>query len=99
MSGLLRTPAAATAGTAPDTGRGASITAVRSESLLMRLVAFSALGGFAAAHWGGFVANPPVGRTLLVLRRRHGGAAALGLLDRARFRARRSTRSPRLSPS
>lgn len=82
MSGLLRTPAAATAGTAPDTGRGASITAVRSESLLMRLVAFSALGGFAAAHWGGFVVNPPVGRTLLVLVVATGGAAALGLLDR-----------------
>jgi transglutaminase-like putative cysteine protease len=53
------------------------------ESLLLRLVAFSALGGFAAAHWGAFVANPPVGRMLLVLAVATGGAAALGALARA----------------
>ena len=52
----------------------------------MRLVAFSALGGFAAAHWGAFVTDPPVGRMLLVLAVATGGAAAA----RGARRARRS---------
>jgi hypothetical protein len=58
------------------------IAGASSESLILRLVAFSALGGFAAAHWGALVENPPVGRTLLVLLVATGGAAALGSLDR-----------------
>ena len=88
MSGLLRTPAPAGAagpGVAapPVEGSARSASAVTSESLVMRLVAFSALGGFAAAHWGALVANPPVGRTLLVLLVATGAAAVLGLLPRA----------------
>jgi transglutaminase-like putative cysteine protease len=89
VSGLLvgRTPAPAGAGVAapPAGGSARAAAAVTSESLLLRLVAFSALGGFAAAHWGAFVVNPPVGRILLVLVVATGGAAALGLLDRARL--------------
>jgi len=85
MSGLVgRTPAPAGAGVAAPAidGSARAAMAVRSESLLLRLVAFSALGGFAAAHWGSLVVDPPVGRTLLVLLVATGGAAALGLLDR-----------------
>jgi transglutaminase-like putative cysteine protease len=84
VSGLLRTPAAAGAGGAAPPLDGSTYAAATdtTESLLLRLVAFTALGGFAAAHWGGFVTNPPVGRTLLVLVVATGGAAALGLLDR-----------------
>jgi len=88
MSGLFRTPAPAgvahpgvAAPPAEQSARAAS--AVTSESLVMRLVAFSALGGFAAAHWGALVENPPVGRTLLVLLVATGAAATLGLLARA----------------
>jgi transglutaminase-like putative cysteine protease len=88
MSGLLRTPAPAGAAgggvAAPlvdESARAAS--SVGAESLVMRLVAFSALAGFAAAHWGALVANPPVGRTLLVLLVATGAAATLGLLPRA----------------
>jgi hypothetical protein len=87
VSGLLRTPTPAPAGAGPA---GPSLetsahpaAAVTTESLLLRLVAFSALGGFAAAHWGALVENPPVGRTLLVLLVATGAAAVLGLLDRA----------------
>ena len=85
MSGLLRTPAPAGAGAAapPVDGSAQAAAAVTTESLVMRLVAFSALGGFAAAHWGGFVTDPPVGRMLLVLAVATGGAAALGTLSRA----------------
>jgi transglutaminase-like putative cysteine protease len=85
MSGVLgRTPAPAGPGTTTPAldGSAYAAVAVSSESLLMRLVAFSALGGFAAAHWGALVENPPVGRTLLVLLIATGAAAALGLLDR-----------------
>ena len=69
MSGLLRTPAPAGAGGVAPGLEGSTHTAaaVTTESLLMRLAAFSALGGFAAAHWGALVEHPPVGRTLLVL--------------------------------
>ena len=85
MSGLMRTPAPAGAGGAapPLEGSARAAATSTSESLLLRLVAFTALGGFAAAHWGGFVVHPPVGRTLLLLVVATGGAAALGLLDRA----------------
>src|SRR3954452_3862146 len=85
MSGLLRTPAPAGAGAAapPFDGAAEAAAAVTTESLVMRLVAFSALGGFAAAHWGAFVTEPPVGRMLLVLAVTTGGAAALGALSRA----------------
>jgi transglutaminase-like putative cysteine protease len=85
MSGLLRTPApAGPAGSAPSLEAAAHpAAAVTTESLLLRLVAFSALGGFAAAHWGALVENPPVGRTLLVLLVATGAAAVLGLLGRA----------------
>jgi transglutaminase-like putative cysteine protease len=85
MSGLLRTPVPAGAGPgAPPLETSAyPATAAATESLLLRLVAFSALGGFAAAHWGALVENPPVGRTLLVLLVATGAAAVLGLLARA----------------
>jgi transglutaminase-like putative cysteine protease len=85
MSGLLRTPAPAGAGgvTPPLEGSAYPAAAITGESLLMRLAAFSALGGFAAAHWGALVSNPPVGRLLLVLAVATGAAAALGLLARA----------------
>jgi transglutaminase-like putative cysteine protease len=86
MSGVLgRTPAPAGAGggAAPlASGSARAAAAATTDSLLLRLVAFSALGGFAAAHWGSFVPDPPVGRLLLVLLVTTGGAAALGLLDR-----------------
>jgi protein-glutamine gamma-glutamyltransferase len=88
VSGLLgRTPAAAGAGGAAAPldagGRARTAASVTDDSLVLRLVAFAALGGFAAAHWGGFVANPPVGRMLLVVIVATAGAAALGLLARA----------------
>ena len=85
MSGLLRTPAPAGAGGAapPLDGSAQAVAAATPESLLLRLVAFSALGGFAAAHWGAFVVDPPVGRMLLVLAVATAGAAALGALGRA----------------
>jgi transglutaminase-like putative cysteine protease len=87
MSGLLgRTPAPAGAGgPAPvDAGTQArSSGAVLADSLVMRLVAFSALAAFAVAHWGTLVVDAPVGRMLLVLLIATGGGAALGLLDRA----------------
>jgi protein-glutamine gamma-glutamyltransferase len=85
MSGLLgRTPAAAGAGAAGPRldGSARPAAALGSESLVLRLVAFSALGGFAAAHWGSLVGHPPVGRILLVLLATTAGAAALGLLGR-----------------
>jgi protein-glutamine gamma-glutamyltransferase len=88
MSGVLgRTPAAAGAGGAsPSLEAGAparTAASVTADSLVLRLVAFTALGGYATAHWGALVSNPPVGRTLLVLLVATGGAAALALLDRA----------------
>ncbi len=85
MSGVLgRTPAPATAGAPPaSTGSARSAAAVARDSLSMRLIAFAALGAFAAAHWGLLVEDPPVGRTLLVMLVATGGAAALGLLRRA----------------
>ena len=85
MSGVLgRTPAPAAAGAPPiATGSARSAAAVTRDSLSMRLIAFAALGAFAAAHWGLLVKDPPVGRTLLVLLVATGGAAALGLLPRA----------------
>ena len=65
----------------------------------MRLVAFSALGGFAAAHWGAFVTDPPVGRMLLVLARCHGrrrrARAARPRADPAPRRPRRGRRDRR----
>jgi transglutaminase-like putative cysteine protease len=89
MSALLgRTPAPAAAGGPSPLDAGGSAraaTAAGADSLLMRLVAFSALGGFAAAHWGTLVADPPVGRTLLMLLVATGGGGALGLLARARI--------------
>jgi transglutaminase-like putative cysteine protease len=88
MSGLFgRTPAPAAAGApAPPLdaeGSARSLGAVAADSLVMRLVAFAALGAFAAAHWGRFVEDPPVGRTLLVLLVATGGGAALALIGRA----------------
>ena len=46
-------------------------------SLALRLATFAALLAFAAAHWIGFVANPPVGRALLVVAIATAGGAAL----------------------
>ena len=85
MSGMLgRAPAAATAGAPPASAGGARAAAsVASESLTMRLVAFAALSGFAAAHWAMLVEDAPVGRTLLVVLVATGGAGALALLPRA----------------
>ena len=89
MSGPFgRTPAAASAGGAgvPSLDaptRTGAVLAASPESLLMRLVAFTALAGFAAAHWGAVVAEPPVGRMLLVLLVATCCAAVLGLLARA----------------
>jgi transglutaminase-like putative cysteine protease len=87
MSALLgRTPAPATAGgPAPplDAGTARSMTAAPTDSLQMRLVAFAALGAFAAAHWNSLVENPPAGRMLLVLLVATAGGAVLALLGRA----------------
>ena len=86
MSGLLApAPAPAPAGGAPldSAAQARSMAAVTADSLLMRLVAFSALGAFAVAHWGALVVDAPVGRMLLVLLVAIAGGTALGLLDRA----------------
>jgi protein-glutamine gamma-glutamyltransferase len=86
MSGVLgRTPAPAGAGAAVDAASPltARATAAVTDSLVLRLVAFFALGAFAAAHWNGLVEAPPTGRMLLVLLVTTGGAAALALLGRA----------------
>ncbi|MET0614141.1 MAG: transglutaminaseTgpA domain-containing protein [Thermoleophilaceae bacterium] len=89
MSGLFgRAPAAASAGAAGAPSldaptRTGAVLAATPESVLMRLVAFTALAGFAAAHWGAVVAEPPVGRMLLVLLVATCCAAVLGLLARA----------------
>jgi transglutaminase-like putative cysteine protease len=87
MSGLLgRTPAPAAAGRPGtlDTGGSArALAAAPADSLVMRLVAFAALGLFATAHWDSLVADPPTGRMLLVLLVVTGGGAALALLGRA----------------
>jgi protein-glutamine gamma-glutamyltransferase len=86
MSGLLgRTPVPAGAGgPAPlEAGVSARSAAVVTDSLLMRLVAFSALAAFATAHWGTLVQDAPVGRMLLVVLVATGGGAALALLGRA----------------
>jgi transglutaminase-like putative cysteine protease len=86
MSGLLgRMPAPAGAGgAAPLTAgpRATSAAAASADSLVMRLVAFAALGAFATAHWGTLVEDPPLGRMLLVVLVAVGGAAVLGLLGR-----------------
>ena len=85
MSGLLgRTPAPA-GGPAPidSAAQARSMASVTADSLLMRLVAFSALAAFATAHWGTLVVDAPVGRMLLVLLVVTAGGVALGLLDRA----------------
>jgi transglutaminase-like putative cysteine protease len=80
-----RTPAPAGAGFPArlDGGATARSAAVVTDSLLMRLVAFSALGAFATAHWGTLVQDAPVGRMLLVVVVATGGGAALALLGRA----------------
>jgi protein-glutamine gamma-glutamyltransferase len=87
VSGLLgRTPAPAAAGgpgTLDTAGSARALAAAPADSLVMRLVAFAALGLFAAAHWNSLVADPPRGRTLLVLLVVTGGGAALALLGRA----------------
>jgi protein-glutamine gamma-glutamyltransferase len=83
VSGLLG-PAPAPAGgpaTLDDGTQARSMAAVTGDSLVMRLVAFSALGAFATAHWGALVVDAPVGRMLLVLVVATCGGAALGLLD------------------
>jgi hypothetical protein len=96
MSGLLRTPAPASAAgvNPPLEGSAHAAATATTESLLLRLVAYTALGGFAAAHWGGFVTNPPQGRTLLVLVVATGGAAALGCSPARRSGVPSSTPRP-----
>jgi protein-glutamine gamma-glutamyltransferase len=90
MSGLLgRTPAPAAAGgpgTLDTSGSARTLAAAPADSLVMRLVAFAALGLFATAHWNRLVAEPPRGRMLLVLLIVTGGGAALALLGRAPVR-------------
>jgi transglutaminase-like putative cysteine protease len=87
VSALLgRTPATAPAGGPArlDTdGRARSLAAAPADPLVMRLVAFGALGSFATAHWGTLVQDAPVGRMMLVLLVVTGGGAALALLGRA----------------
>jgi transglutaminase-like putative cysteine protease len=87
MSGMFgRTPAPAGAGApaALDAGMQARSTAAAAgDSLIMRLVAFSALAAFAIAHWGTLVVDAPAGRMLLVLLVATGGGAAIGALPRA----------------
>jgi transglutaminase-like putative cysteine protease len=50
-----------------------------------RLVAFTALAAFAAAHWVSLVDGPPAGRTLLALAAIVAGAVALLAIGRARL--------------
>jgi transglutaminase-like putative cysteine protease len=85
VSGLLAPSPAPAGGPAPldSTLQARSMAAVTADSLLMRLVAFSALAAFALAHWGTLVVDAPVGRMLLVLLVATAGGAAIGLLDRA----------------
>jgi transglutaminase-like putative cysteine protease len=89
MSALFgRTPAPAAAGgprTLDTSGSPRALAAAPADSLVMQLVAFAALGLFAAAHWNGLVADPPTGRLLLVLLVVTGGGAALALLGRAQL--------------
>ena len=85
MSGLLTRPAEPTAPgpvAANGTGRteGAPTASPPRDSLELRLVAFAALSAFGGAHWVGLVADPPQGRTLLLVAFVTAGAAVLGLL-------------------
>ena len=57
----------------------------RHEALPLRLLCFTALAAYAAAHWAGLVANPPVGRTLAQVAVVAVGAAVLGLLGHVRL--------------
>jgi protein-glutamine gamma-glutamyltransferase len=80
VSGLLVRPAPAGPASARPAARAAS--PVR-DPFPIRLAAFAALAAFGAAHWALLVVDAPGGRTLLVTLVAVGGAAALGLLDRA----------------
>ena len=55
-------------------------------SAALRFAAFAALAGFAALHWIGLVADPPIGRAAVALIAVCGGAATLALIARAQIR-------------
>jgi transglutaminase-like putative cysteine protease len=84
MSGMLARPAPATAGPASARPAPQAASPVR-DPFPIRLVAFAALAAFGAAHWALLVVDAPGGKTLLVTLVAVGGAAALGLLDRAKL--------------
>jgi len=84
VSGPLRRPATAAAGTAGAAGPPARpAVAARNGAVwmsLVRLGTFAGLAAFAAGHWAALVEQPPAGRTLLVALVATGGAALLVLL-------------------
>jgi protein-glutamine gamma-glutamyltransferase len=82
VSGLLGRPEPAPAGLAMARHAGEAAEPVR-DPFPIRLAAFGGLAAFGAAHWAMLVTDAPGGRTLLVVLVAVGGAAALGLLDRA----------------
>jgi protein-glutamine gamma-glutamyltransferase len=82
VSGLLGRPEPAPAGPAIARHAGEAAEPVR-DPFPIRLAAFGGLAAFGAAHWAMLVTDAPGGRTLLVVLVAVGGAAALGLLDRA----------------
>ena len=82
MSGALAQPLPHGGPARPESTRAASAPR---DTLALRLACFTALAAFGAGHWAGLVANAPVGRTLIEVVAVSAGAAALGLLGRARL--------------
>ena len=83
MSGALAQPLPHGAGSSRPLP--ATAEAAARDTLPLRLACFTALAAFGAGHWTGLVADAPVGRVLLEVAVVTAGAAALGLLGRARL--------------
>jgi len=89
MSAVLRNPVPAVAdGPEAVPSRPASAVAEHRWAPIVRLAVFAALGAFGAAHWASLVADPPVGRTLLVVLVATAGGGVLALLGTAAMRDR-----------
>ena len=93
MSGALAPPLPHGGGTA-RTLAGTRSAAPARDTFALRLATFTALAAFGAGHWAGLVTDASVGRTLLQVAAVSAGAAALGLLGRARL-PRRTVLAPR----
>ncbi len=68
---------------AGDTSQPRILSSPPRDSVVLRLVAFAALGTFVAIQWVALVVDPPIGRTAVAVAATVAGAAALAWVARA----------------